>query len=110
MEGYSVEDKGEDICFCIYAYNVQPCITIDYATGDSTAGENASSVYQSTASTSMESVSAVADYILNTNTKKVHLPSCYSVDDMKASNRQHFHGTLKDAMVQGYVPCKRCLK
>lgn len=22
MEGYSVEDKGKGICFCVYAYNV----------------------------------------------------------------------------------------
>ncbi len=35
MEGWSVEDDGEGICFCIYAYNVQPGIGIDYATGDS---------------------------------------------------------------------------
>ena len=35
MEGYSVEDKGEEICFCVYAYNNQPGIAIDYATGES---------------------------------------------------------------------------
>lgn len=35
MEGWSVEDEGDGICFCIYAYNAQPGITIDYATGDS---------------------------------------------------------------------------
>ncbi len=35
MEGWSVEDEGESICYCIYAYNVQPGIGIDYATGDS---------------------------------------------------------------------------
>lgn len=35
LEGYSVEDSGEDICFCVYAYNNQPGIVIDYATGES---------------------------------------------------------------------------
>ena len=35
MEGYSVEDNGEGICFNVYFYNVQPGITIDYATGES---------------------------------------------------------------------------
>lgn len=35
MEGWSVEDDGDGICFCIFAYNVQPGISIDYATGDS---------------------------------------------------------------------------
>lgn len=35
MEAESVEDKGEEICFCVYVYNVQPGVTIDYETGDS---------------------------------------------------------------------------
>lgn len=35
MEAESVEDKGEEICFCVYVYNVQPGIIIDYATGES---------------------------------------------------------------------------
>lgn len=35
MEAYSVEDDGEGVCFNVYVYNVQPGITIDYATGDS---------------------------------------------------------------------------
>ena len=35
MEGYSVEDRGESICFCVFVYNSQPGIGIDYATGDS---------------------------------------------------------------------------
>lgn len=40
MEGWSVEDGGEGVCFCVFAYNVQPGIIIDYTTGDShEAGE-----------------------------------------------------------------------
>lgn len=35
MEAYSVEDKGEGICFCVYAFNVQPGIEIDYLNGES---------------------------------------------------------------------------
>ena len=35
MEGWSVEDQGESICFCVFVYNAQPGIGIDYATGDS---------------------------------------------------------------------------
>ena len=34
MEGYSVEDNGTGICFCIYCYNIQPGIEIDYETGE----------------------------------------------------------------------------
>ena len=35
MEAESVEDKG--ILYCVYVYNVQPGININYATGDSSA-------------------------------------------------------------------------
>ena len=37
MEAYSVEDGGEGICFCVYVFNVQPGIVIDYETGESWA-------------------------------------------------------------------------
>ena len=40
MEGYSIEDQGEGICFCIFAYNVQPGVTIDYRTGESRLSED----------------------------------------------------------------------
>jgi DNA-entry nuclease len=33
MEAWSVEDKGEGICFNVYVFNIQPGSTIDYATG-----------------------------------------------------------------------------
>lgn len=33
MEAKSVEDNGEGILFNVYCYNVQPGLTIDYATG-----------------------------------------------------------------------------
>lgn len=35
MEAYSVEDSGRGICFNIFAYNIQPGVDIDYATGES---------------------------------------------------------------------------
>lgn len=44
MEARSVEDDGEGIEFCVYCYNIQPGIKIDYATGDSIESDNASSV------------------------------------------------------------------
>ena len=37
MEGKSVEDNGEGVLFCVFAYNVQPGVSIDYATGESFA-------------------------------------------------------------------------
>lgn len=34
MEGYSVEDNGDGILYCVYCYNVQPGVTINYVTGE----------------------------------------------------------------------------
>ncbi len=34
MEAYSVEDSGAGLCFCVYVFNVQLGIKIDYATGN----------------------------------------------------------------------------
>lgn len=35
MEAYSVEDFGTGVEFCVFVYNVQPGIIIDYETGES---------------------------------------------------------------------------
>lgn len=37
MEAWSIEDNGEGICFHVYAYNNQPGVVINYATGESAA-------------------------------------------------------------------------
>ena len=37
LEALSVEDQGEGISFCVYVYNNQPGVEIDYLTGESRA-------------------------------------------------------------------------
>ena len=39
IEAKSVEDNGEGIEFCVYCYNVQPGITINYDNGESSGSE-----------------------------------------------------------------------
>lgn len=56
--------------------------------------------------TAVSSISA--DYVLNTNTKKFHYPSCSSVSDMKPENTRYFTGSREDVITQGYKPCGRC--
>ena len=34
IEAYSIEDKGQGVCFNVYCYNVQPGVEINYNTGD----------------------------------------------------------------------------
>ena len=128
MEAYSVEDAGEGISFCVFAYNVQPGIGIDYATGDNWA--ESSGTYQSTVASVAEETPAPqpetdtavqitpelsapqetqqTTYVLNTNTMKFHYPTCSSVDDMKEKNKQIYTGSRDEVINMGYVPCKRC--
>ena len=112
MEGYSVEDKGAGVCYCVYAYNVQPGVEIDCATGESKLADSAQQEEQKTATVtptpSLGSEASQADYILNTNTKKFHYPTCSSVNDMKEKNKQEFFGTRDEAISNGYSPCGRC--
>lgn len=101
MEGYSVEDNGEGIEFNIYAYNEQPGITIDHATGDSALNgeEIDSSTNENTQGT----------YVINKSTKKIHDPSCSSVSNMKEENKEFYRGNLQDLLDQGYTIHNQCL-
>lgn len=102
MEARSVEDDGEGISFCVFVYNVQPGIEIDYATGDSwLAGEE-------TEETTSGSQSEEMEYVLNTGTKRFHKPNCSSVKDMKEENREDYFGTREELLAEGYEPCGRC--
>ena len=136
MEAWSVEDEGRGLCFHVYCYNVQPGIIIDYATGESRRAEEGEaegrpkvdtetgteagteSKSESKPEVKPEPVTTEATgdgreeartYILNTNTKKIHLPSCDSVNDMKEKNKQQVTDTLEQLEKKGYKPCKRCL-
>lgn len=96
MEGYSVEDEGEGISFHIYAYNCQPGVVIDYATGESYLADEETDNNTQT------------KFVCNTNSKKFHLPACSGAEDMKAENRKEFTGSRENLIKQGYTPCKIC--
>lgn len=128
MEAYSVEDAGEGIRFCVFAYNVQPGIGIDYATGDNWAESSATSrdtaepvivetptpqpqadvTVQITPESSAPQESQGTTYVLNTNTMKFHYPTCSSVDEMKEKNKEIYTGNREDVIHMGYAPCKQC--
>lgn len=46
-------------------------------------------------------------YVLNTNTMKIHRPSCSSVSQMSDENKGYTND-YDGAIAQGYEPCKRC--
>lgn len=109
MEALSVEDKGDGICFNVFCYNIQPGVTIDYATGDSTLNETAATTTPAAETTAPASEpSTGTTYILNTNTHKFHYPSCSSVSQMNEANKQEYTGSRDDLIAQGYEPCGRC--
>ncbi len=47
-------------------------------------------------------------YILNTHSKKIHLPTCKSAVTIKESNRKEVDSTLEDLYAQGYTACGNC--
>ena len=99
LEACSVEDEGAGLSFCVYCYNVQPGITIDYATGESWLSGQGES-----APPEQEAVS----YVLNTNTMKFHLPDCASAAQISPGNRRTSSESREELLDQGYSPCGAC--
>jgi len=88
LEAMSVEDKGEGICFNVYAYNSQPDILIDYATGESRL-KNDTSLNDDSTKTENET------YILNTNSKKYHTKDCNLAETIKPKNKKTYIQLVK---------------
>lgn len=129
MMAESVEDGGEGVAFNVFCYNVQPGVVIDYGTGESMLEEDATplpdvSGAESAPDTASEGAGAgeasekgatgsaegkgTTEYVLNTSSKKFHLPSCSSVDQMSPKNREDVEDTRENLIAKGYDPCKRC--
>lgn len=100
IEAQSIEDGGAGVRFNVYAYNAQPGVGIDYATGESWLDGTIDQEEPLDASRYA--------YILNSNTKRFHRPDCPSVEDMGEGNKQGFDGTREEAIARGYEPCGRC--
>lgn len=100
MEAYSVEDNGEGISFHIYAYNNQPGVVIDYATGESALSDGSSE------DTAYDQVKQ--NYILNTNSNKFHDPACSLTEDIKKENREEYYGSRQTLLDRGFSPCGSC--
>jgi len=92
----SVEDQGEGVCFNVYVYNCQPGVVIDYATGESRLEERTGDE---------------KEYVLNTSSKKFHLPSCSGAASIGEANRQDFSGSREELIqfLQTYLSKCDCL-
>lgn len=96
IEAESIEDGGSGICFAVFVPNYQPGIAIDYATGESTKMEI------------RQASEGQVTYILNTSSKKFHLPTCSSVNRMAEKNRREVTKGRDDLLYEGYSPCAVC--
>lgn len=131
-EAYSVEDSGKGVQFCVYCYNVQPGIGIDYTTGDSwlidgykgeystetyfrthtvkdySNGQDISYAKNNSDNNNPDNNSKETTYILNENTHKFHIASCKYVKDMSDSNKSEVTESREKLISDGYEPCKVC--
>lgn len=120
MEAYSVEDDGKGISFNVFVFNAQPGIKINYADGTSELIDNSIEVEDKEAKETDISKQEednkdtgnnevqTGEYVLNTNTKKIHFMDCPSVEDIQPENKESFNGTKDYLIENGYTSCGRC--
>lgn len=116
IEAQSVEDA--EICFCVYCFNVQPGVVIDYRTGESQLAQYAYAPAPddleliaddlNDGDVSSRSQPVAQHYVLNIRQHRFHYPSCRSVNQMSEKNRQDFTGTREEVIALGYKPCGEC--
>ena len=123
MEAKSVEDNGEGIEFNVFVYNVQPGITIDYATGDSalsgeeitsTSSSNNSSNSNNNSSASSNTASSnnstsTEETIIRGNSKSkiYHCPGQRDYENMADSDYLVNFNSEEEAITAGYRKASR---
>ena len=114
MEGYSVEDEGAGISYCVFFYNVQPGIEFDYATGESwytgvfLDTDSPAVIYEVDSDEDEEEQEQNVKYVLNRKSLKFHLESCSAVSKMEEHNKEVFEGNREYLISIGYAPCGNC--
>lgn len=98
IEAKSVEDNGDGILFNVYCYNVQPGISIDYLTGESTEADNTtiSSIQSTTGESALVWLSATGE--------KYH--SINNCGRMNPDNARQV--TEEYAISSGFEKCGKC--
>lgn len=128
MEAYSVEDDGEGVQFNVFVYNVQPGITIDYATGENKLSENDKSVdstysnqntnnynnqnnqyneQDNQQSTESNDKNTKVEIRGNKKSKIYHCPGQAAYEEMADSSNLVIFNSEQDAIDAGYRKAKR---
>ena len=135
MEANSVEDNGVGLEYCVFVYNEQPGITIDHSDGKShkqtqeeldklKENDNSSIAvsgtnYPSNGLNNTENSNARdtqnnesdendVTYVLNTSSKKIHLPSCSVLSKTSEKNKENTSKSKEELENEGYSVCKIC--
>ena len=133
MEGYSVEDNGAGVNFCVFCYNVQPDIKINYADGESSQhnstnkgtgftgytnesatetnnGKNSSFSGYSNESSGFTGYTdkSTGSYVVNTSSKKFHTADCKNADKISDKNKEIVNESRDELIGDGYEPSKCC--
>lgn len=97
MEAWSVEDDG-GLRFCVFCYNVQPGVSINYATGESALSDEPR----------MLTFPAETAYAVNRRTGVFHLETCPAAQKIAARNRVSVVSTAARLTDAGNKPCGVC--
>lgn len=133
MEGYSVEDNGAGINFCVFCYNVQPDVEINYADGESSYKSSTDKSSDASGSTSGAGFTGYTNkdsdssdstnknssfsgytnedadsYVINTSSKKFHTADCKNADKISDKNREVVNESRDELIADGYEPSKCC--
>ncbi|MBQ4088048.1 MAG: DNA/RNA non-specific endonuclease [Clostridia bacterium] len=95
MEAYSVEDGGAGISFCVYCYNVQPYVTIDYKNGSSYVADGEPEQEQTVS--------------LETGTYRTPTGKRYHFNPI-CGGKNSFETTMNEAISIGLTPCPKCVQ
>ncbi len=102
LEAYSVEDNGQGISFCVYCYNVQPEIVIDYSTGESYIPPDSDRSNSDIQSSPENDATYNSSSIYRTPTgKKYHF-------DIDCGGNNSYEVSLEEAKTLGLAPCSKC--
>ena len=120
MEAKSVEDNGEGIEFNVFVYNVQPGITIDYATGNNALSDekivetessnNTTSSTNSTSNPNNTNNTTSNEYTVirgNSKSKIYHCPGQRDYENMSDSKYLVNFNSEQEAINAGYRKASR---
>ena len=112
IEAYSIEDNGDGICFNVYCYNVQPGITINYATGESSGSQTDTTEKNTTVKTTeKDTEKQTISQNGNVDNNLVWIPnsgSKYHARSNCSNMKNPRQVTQEEALQRGYEPCKKC--